>query len=111
MTFPIFSIYTKRRYNKHFHKNQINLIQYPAGKTEKSYTVLSGVTSIGENEGEPTIFCFIEILLYLVKIPSGAEDNSAAILSKEGKAAGHPTVFCEIEILLYLVGLTDGSEW
>ncbi|MCL1903732.1 MAG: InlB B-repeat-containing protein [Oscillospiraceae bacterium] len=69
---------------------------------EPKYGVISNE---GEGEGAPTIFCFIEILLYLVKMPSNAANNPAAILSPEGEAAGEPTIFCGIEILLYIVGL------
>ncbi|MCL1904182.1 MAG: CotH kinase family protein [Oscillospiraceae bacterium] len=69
---------------------------------EYKYGVISNE---GDEEGAPTIFCFIEILLYLVKMPSNAADNPAAILSPEGEAAGEPTIFCAIEILLYIVGL------
>ncbi|MCL1903777.1 MAG: glycoside hydrolase family 9 protein [Oscillospiraceae bacterium] len=59
----------------------------------------------GRAAGEPTIFCFIEILLYLVNMPSEAKDNPAAILSPEGDAANQPTIFCGIEILLYIVNM------
>ncbi|MCL1902876.1 MAG: hypothetical protein FWF94_00475 [Oscillospiraceae bacterium] len=69
------------------------------------------LSSEGIAAGEPTIFCFIEILLDLVGLESKATNNSAAILSPQGKGAGKPTIFCGIEILQYLVGLTDGKQW
>ncbi|MCL1904408.1 MAG: hypothetical protein FWF94_08335 [Oscillospiraceae bacterium] len=56
--------------------------------------------------GEPTIFCFMEILLDLVGMSSNATDNPAAILSPQGRQAGKPTIFCAIEILQFLVGMT-----
>ncbi|MCL1904373.1 MAG: lectin like domain-containing protein [Oscillospiraceae bacterium] len=68
------------------------------------YGVLSAE---GVAAGEPTIFCFIEILLDLVGLKSNATNNPAAILSPEGRAEGKPTIFCAIEILLYLVGLKE----
>ncbi|MCL1903048.1 MAG: hypothetical protein FWF94_01355 [Oscillospiraceae bacterium] len=65
----------------------------------------------GESAGEPTIFCFVEILLDLIGIESKATNNPAAILSPEGKAAGKPTIFCAIEILQYIVGMSDRTSW
>ena len=69
------------------------------------------ISTEGIAAGEPTIFCFIEILLYLVGLESMATDNPDAVLSAEGKREDEPTIFCGIEILQYLVGITDGSEW
>ncbi|MCL1903211.1 MAG: WG repeat-containing protein, partial [Oscillospiraceae bacterium] len=65
---------------------------------------------------EPEIFDFIEILLYLVKMPdciivACGNAFDAAILSEEGKAAEEPTIFCGLEVLQYLVGLVDGKDW
>ncbi|MCL1903818.1 MAG: hypothetical protein FWF94_05335 [Oscillospiraceae bacterium] len=68
------------------------------------------ISNEGKEAGKPTIFCFIEILLHLVKMESLATDNPAAILSPEGEAAGEPTIFCGIEILLHIVGLPTYKE-
>ena len=69
---------------------------------------------LGNNE--PQIFDFIEILLYIVKIPDCqiskcGNAKYVSLLSPQGKESGEPTIFCGIEILQYLVGLTDGKDW
>ena len=80
--------------------------------TTQPYVKYGVISDEGLAGGNPTIFCFVEILLHLVKMPdSKATNNPAAILSAEGRAAGEPTIFCGIEILQYLVGMINGSEW